>query len=127
MEFLTQAQALAEEILLLTSRLKLTGQPAQAEQEVDAYVKLIETREPMVAKLTQLLKQDTSGDKARKAGIDKITLKISMLDKEHKRVMEHLRKSVMGSLKESRSGQRLSQAYAHPYEGQSSGILDAKQ
>ncbi len=127
MDFLKQAGTLAEEILRLTSQLKLTGQPNLAEQEVDAFVAFTKTREPMVAKLTQLLKQDTSGDKAQRQQVDGIINKVIELDKEHKRVMEHLRKSVMGSLKDTRSGQKLSQAYAHPIIGLNPQVLDAKQ
>jgi type I site-specific restriction endonuclease len=127
MDFLTQAKALAEEILLITSQLKLTGQPAIAEREVDGYAAMVNRRGPMIAKLTQLLKQDTSGDEALRKQVDDVTRKIIELDKEHKRVMEHLRKSVTASLKEARSGQKLNKAYTHPYEDLGRGLLDIKQ
>jgi t-SNARE complex subunit (syntaxin) len=127
MDFITQAHALAEEIYQMTSALTLTGQPNRAEPEVDAYAALMDMREPMVAKLTQLLKQNTSLDKDKRQPVDNVILKIIELDKEHRRIMEHLRKSVKDSLREARSGQRLNQAYAHPYDSMLHGLLDAKQ
>jgi hypothetical protein len=127
MDFITQAYKLAEDILAITAAVQLTGQPAAAEQEVDAYTGLIEKRAPMVEKLTQLLKQDTSVNKSDKQKVDGVISEIIKLDSEHQRVMKHLRTSVMASLKETRSAQKLSQAYQQPFEMMRSVRLDAKQ
>ncbi len=127
MDFLGQAKTLAEEILRDASALKLTGQPDLNEQEIDAYVNLVNKREPMVAKLVQLIKQDTSADEDGKRAVDTIIAGILSIDKEHRRIMEHINKTVLTSLKETRSGKKLNQAYSHPYRELSSGLLDAKQ
>ncbi len=127
MEYLSQALALAEEVLKISSSLQLTGQPKLAEEEVDAFAALLEKRVPMIEKLNQLLKQDTSGDKDMKRKIDEVLSKILECEKEHQRIMAHLKKSVTSSLREARSGQKLNQAYAHPYDGLTRGLLDTSQ
>jgi hypothetical protein len=62
-----------------------------------------------------LEKQFKKKDKEKKQKLDGIISQIVELDKEHIRVIKHLQKTVMSTLRDTRSGQRLNQAYAHPY------------
>ena len=116
---------LAEKIYKMTAALKLTGQPDMAEQEIDAYALLMDKREPLVKELISLTQSKGAVDKEDKQITDQIMKKIVALDKEHIRVMEHIRGSVMGSMKEVRSSMKLNNAYAHPMDTRSSGVLDA--
>ncbi|MDR1664079.1 MAG: flagellar protein FliT [Clostridiales bacterium] len=124
---LEKALGLAEEILELTSALSLTGQPDVVEIEIDEYTALIEERDPLVKELTELMREaekDTDGWRA----LEGIVQKIFVMDKENRRIMEHTRGLVQNSMKELRSGRKLSNAYAHPLEVRvSSGRLDTRQ
>jgi len=117
---------LAQKIYKMTAALKMTGQPDLAEREIDAYATLIETREPLLNELLLLI-ENNRGDDNKVKEVTKILKDIFALDQENIRIAEHMRTSVMGSMKDAKSDRKLKTAYAHPYETESSGLLDTKQ
>jgi len=116
---------LANEIFNMTAALKMTGQPEFAEQEIDAYAELMETREPLLNELLLLI-ETNRGDDNKVKTVKKILSDIIAHDRENIRIAEHIKTSVMGSMKDVKSGLKLKNAYSHPYETDSSGLLDAK-
>jgi len=121
-----EIKALAEEIYQMTAGLKLTGQPDNAETEIDSFSELTDKRGPLVDRLTDYLKQ-SGNDKNERREIERIVKDITELDKEHFMIMEHIKKSVMTAINDARNGRKLNSAYAPFAENEQTGLLDAKQ
>jgi len=119
-----EARAMADEILRMTSALKLTGQPDLMEDEVNGFTALMDERAPKISQLTQLTR---NLDGEERDAVNAVISAIIELDKEHNRVIQHIMNVVKSSIKDIRGGQKLSNAYAHPYDSGWSGLLDTKQ
>ena len=122
-EQLNELRETAEIIYEMTAEMVLTGQPDNAEQEIEAYALLMDKREPLINKLAELLKQ-TDIDNNR--DVKHVISKIVTLDKENYRIMEHIRESVKSSMKDARSEKKLYKAYSHPMEDYTHSLLDTK-
>jgi uncharacterized protein YpuA (DUF1002 family) len=116
----------ASTIFDLTSSLNMTGQPDLAEQEINHYSALIDKREPLMDELTVLMEKIKAGS-AERQSVEKILRRVNDLDKEHKRVINHIRVHVTASMKDARSGKKLNTAYAHPMEREAFVHFDTKQ
>jgi hypothetical protein len=120
--------ALADEIQRMTGALTLTGQPDNAEQEIEAFVSLMEKREPMIQHLTGMISEARRNATKKISNDTKQKINdIITMDRENIRIMEHIKKSVQSSIKEIKSGRRLSNAYTHPLEETTTGSFEAKQ
>jgi N-dimethylarginine dimethylaminohydrolase len=117
-----QARNIAAEVLSLTRALTLTGEPELAEAEVSAFAELMDKREPLIEKMLEAKKSAGGGD----AALDKIITEIINMDRAHRKTIDHIQNHLRSSIKEIKSGQRLSDVYVHPMDNQVS-LLDAKQ
>lgn len=113
MEPLKQAAEIAAQILEKTKALVLTGAKEQEETEVEAYVALLEEREPLIDELTDLRQQIDENElsSAEFEKIKKIIAQIADLDKKHVAIIEHLHKGAQASYKEVKQGQRIHAGY----------------
>ena len=122
MKALKQAMDIALAVRRVTSSHNFTGEPELAEEEIEAYGSLMEQRAPLIQKLAELKKE--VGENVE---LEQIISDIIELDKRHRAVMKHIEGYLRSSLKEMKSGQRLSTGYSHPYEHEPAGTLDARQ
>jgi hypothetical protein len=128
-----QARRIVDEIYAMTRELVLSGEPELEEQEMDAYVKLVETREPLVAKLTELKNAlDAEAvaaldDSEEFAAINQTIQDIGALDERHTRFMEHLSKDARKAYKQVKHGQRIHAGYTRSHMDAGSGRFDIKQ
>jgi len=113
MEALQQARELSGQILEMTASLVLTGAKEFEEAEVEAYLLLLDEREPLVDELTDLKNQLGSSElsSAEFEEIKKIISEITEIDKKHIKIMEHMRNGVQESYKEVKQGQRIHAGY----------------
>lgn len=113
MDILKEASTITTKLVEMTRSLVLTGQKDKEEDEVEAYAKLIESREPLIARLNKI----NEGVDAAMASSPEFRLirdnidKIKELDEEHRSYMEAIRGTVQASHKEVRTGRRLHNAY----------------
>lgn len=124
-EALTLAHETLSQILQMTLALQLTGQKDKEEEEAESYAALMETRAPLINKLTELkpmIDTTTPGF----AELTRIIRDIMQLDKKQLDFMEHLRKNVQDSLKEVKSGQKINTAY-NAFEESGRGHFDTSQ
>jgi hypothetical protein len=120
-----EAVEAAEKILELTDTLWLTGDPENVEREVDNYSAMIDEREPLIKKLTELLKNDFSS--GERVTINKIISGIIESDKKLASSLDKINNSVKTSIKDIRRGKKINFGYSGLTENESSGLLDAKQ
>lgn len=122
-----QARETVDKILQMTSNLRLTGVRELEEQEIEAYVNLIEEREPLVAKLAQLKKEIDASlmETSEFQEIKRVLSDISTLDKEHIAFMEILHTDVKGAIKDVKNAQKVNAAYGQPM-GDVPGRFDVK-
>ena len=113
MDILKEAQVLTATILKLTNALVLTGRAEKEEEEVEAYAKLIEERQPLVDKLAELKKgiDAVKASSPEFAVIRKTIEAIADLDRRHLNFMEGKRDMVKTSHKDLKTGQKLHNAY----------------
>jgi hypothetical protein len=129
MEALRQAKELSEKILSLTQALILTGEKENADAETDAYVALLDEREPLINELTDLRLQldETEITSDEFAAIKSVITQITDLDKMHLAVMERLRESAQKSYRGVKRGQRIHAGY-NPLSGdEAPSRIDLKQ
>lgn len=132
LDLLRKIRAKAEEILLLTSHLVLTGEVERNEKEVDDYAFLMDKREPLIQHLAVLKERadvlavepnDMLCTEEQQA-VEKLITDIIALDKKHKAKMLDIMASVKNSIKGINNGKKLSNVYAQPMEDY--GFLDTK-
>ena len=129
MEALKQAREYAEKILAMTEALVLSGAPEQEEADIAAYAKLLEDREPLIAKLTELKKNMTEEMTATEEFLEvkEIIAGTAKLDEEHLEFMEDVREAVLGALRKIKQGQKVHEGYQAPPPESSSHGFDVKQ
>lgn len=113
MDILKEAQSLTESILKMTKDLVLTGQKENEEVETDAYVKLMEDRQPLVDKLTELKKGiDSVIESSPEFDDIRQTIKtITDLDEEHIILMNRMNESAHTAHKDIKVRRKLHNAY----------------
>jgi len=128
MDIIQKAQKLADEILKLTLALELSGADAQEEADIDAYIKMVEAREPLVAELVEL-KQNIDEVLALTEEYDTVLQTIKMIsdkDEEHHDFMENVREAVQGALRKVKHGQKIHQGYQSIPEEATSRRFDTR-
>jgi hypothetical protein len=114
---------------MMTASLQLTGQKDLEEQEVGAYAKLMEDREPLVAQLSSL--RESLGPDLRTtpqfADIKRLLTDIADMDKEHLIFMGHLRDDMQKAIKDIKSGRKVSAAYGMDSADVGASYFDTKQ
>ena len=113
MDILKEAAELTDSILNMTQALVITGQKEQEETEVESYAKLMETREPLINKLTELKKgiDAVMMSSPEFAAIKQTIEKISEIDKVHLSSIKNMVEIVQASHKDVKTGQRIHNAY----------------
>jgi hypothetical protein len=120
------ARDVAEELLNLTRGLELSGDNASAEQDIEAYERLIDERGPLLDELTRFSEQGGAADSEKQA-VGAILAEVARLEKEHLQKVEIIKQYVLSSAKEAKGGRALTSAYVNPPAGgQVSGYLDIK-
>ena len=138
-ELIEEFCAVAEEILRVTALVALTGDKDNMEKETDDYAFLREKREPMVKRLIDLKEMAEQGQthpvkdesfdaecERRWGEARRIMGEIEALDKLHIQASKRIMAEVKSAIRDIKSGKILSNVYAHPMEGETSGLLDAK-
>lgn len=116
-------------MLEMTQELKLVGTEDREAEEVEAYAKLMEDREPLVEKLMEL-KKEIDAVKASSPefeAIKKTIADITALDKEHLEFMAYKRNSVEASHKKVKQGQKIHTGYTDLPLDSGSRMFDTKQ
>jgi len=111
METIKQAQELADKILIITQSLILAGE--DDESDVNAYVRMVEEREPLITKLIEL-KQSINEEAAASeefAAVVSTIDSISKLDEEHHDFIENVREAVQGAIKKVKQGRKIHEGY----------------
>jgi hypothetical protein len=114
--------------LELTKALVLTGAEEAEEQEIAAYATLMEEREPLVAKLTEL-KQEIDSEMLSSpefAAIRQAIQAIADLDSRHLAIISRMREHVQKSHKEVKIGQRIHAGYVDLAPDSTSRRFDIK-
>lgn len=120
----------ADEVLRITSQLILTGIEEYWEQEVEQYAAMMEKREPLIARMSQLKqKVDATGGLSAESrqSFDRVVKDIISLDKQQAGIIQRIKTSVQAELKGIKSGQKLNDAYSFHNGSEQLGFLDTKQ
>jgi len=113
MEVLTQAKEVADAILEMMEGFTLTGDKEKEDAEAEAYIALIDEREPLVEELTDLRQQISDEEFATLEfeEIKKVIEKITALDKKYMEGIRHHHKNAQASYREIKQGQRIFAGY----------------
>jgi anion-transporting ArsA/GET3 family ATPase len=113
MEALTQAKEVVDAILEMMENFTLTGDKENEEAESEAYIALIDEREPLVEELTDLRQQITDEEVATPEfeEIKRVIEKITTLDKRYADGIKHHHKNAQTSYREIRQGRRIFAGY----------------
>ena len=124
---IAKAEELAGKILQMTKQVSLTGEPSKVEDEVTAYVELIEKRSPLVTELLELGLSEAARSSSEYAPVKEAIAEIAMLDRANMEIVQEMHETVRDAIKLTKQGQRLSKGYqASHHEAVSSGF-DVKQ
>ena len=113
MDALQKVKQLADEILIITSSLKLSRELGQEEADITAYVTMVEKRAPLIEQLNAL-RSEISEEVTTTEGFADIveTLgEIAKLDEQYQDFMEDVREAVQGAIKKVKQGQKIHQGY----------------
>jgi len=131
---LQQTLAAANAILATTKSVTLTGQPELLQQEVDAYVTMVDSRGPLVEQFLQLKQQldngATAGTYKKMPAYEALRGTIAetvMVDKALSQIVQGFRDAAQSSVKAIRDGRHLMAAYGQPMAEIATGLLDKSQ
>ena len=130
---IAQVRQIVDEVFAMTSALVLTGEPELEEQEMESYIKMVEEREPLIAKLTEIHqshdpeKLEAIIDSDDFAAIRQIIQDIGSLDERHTSFMTHLSNDAKKAYKDVKHGQRIHAGYTGSHLDAGSGKFDVKQ
>ena len=122
-----KAKELTDKILEMTKGLTLTGEAEKVEEEVAAYVALIEKREPLVQALLKLDFDDKTRNSKEFQGIKQTIADISKLDKSHMEFVHEIHETVKDTIKLTKQGQRINKGYQATSQDDVSSRFDIKQ
>ena len=113
MDILKEASDITHAILRMTEALIITGVKEQQDDEIEAYAKLMEEREPLINKLTELKKgvDAVMASSPEFVAIKQTIAKISELDKSHLSYIEKMHSVAQVTRKDIKVGQRIHNAY----------------
>lgn len=110
---LERAVAIVDELFQLTANLSFTGADETEDDDIAAYVAMVDARAPLVEELTALREHLTPTDRATEdyADILRTITEITEMDAAHREFFEKLREEVRGAIKEIKQGRAVSSAY----------------
>jgi len=118
MDLFTEFMVTAEELLRVTELVKLTGQPDIMEQELSNYTHLLEKREPMLQKMSNLIQmlegQDLTEEQRQKA--KDVLAQVAEADQQLMSDAKMFVVSIQGQIQGMESNKKLGTGYAHPME-----------
>jgi len=111
---LERAQDLVDKLYTMTAALSFTGEDEKEDDEIAAYVAMVDARAPLVEALVALRESITEEERATDqfAEIVRTIADIADLDNTHRTFFEALREEVRGSIKEVNQGRQINSAYA---------------
>jgi len=134
---LTEAQRLVEEIYALTAALQFSESAVDddededdtQEQDIAAYAKMVEDRDPLVAQLTALSSEVGATVRGTRefTALRKRIDEIASLDKQHLSHVEKVRDDMRGTIKGMKHGRQMREAYSAEAYGEGVGYFDTKQ
>lgn len=129
MEPLIRAKEIADNILQMTKVIALTGDKDFEADEIEAYITLLEEREPLIDELSDLRQQidEAEASSPQFKAATKTIAEIVNLDKKHMAIMEQKHKEAKGAYKEIKQGQRIHAGYNPLLGNEVSSKLDIKQ
>ena len=127
MSDVTKAKELTEKILAMTKGLSLTGEPEKVEDEVAAYVELIEKREPLVQDLLKLDFDEKTRNSKEFQSVKQAIAGISELDKKHMEFVQEMHETIKDTIKLAKQGQRINKGYQVLAQDDVSSRFDIKQ
>ena len=127
MDGIAAAKELTEKILEMTKGLSLTGEAEKVEEEVTAYVALIEKREPLVQELLKLDFDEKTRSSKEFQSVKQAITDISELDKNHMEFVQEMHETIKDTIKLVKQGQRINKGYQALAQDDVSSRLDIKQ
>jgi uncharacterized coiled-coil DUF342 family protein len=129
MDSLKEARAFAKAILEITEGLDFSGDSENEEDEIEAYAKAMEERQPLVDKLMELKKEIDSVMKSSPefGEIKQIIGNIADLDEKHSAFLNSIKNSVQQSHKVIKQGQKIHEGYMDLPPDSESCRFDIKQ
>ena len=117
-----RAKELTGIILEKTKQLVLTGDAEKVEEEVAAYVNLIESREPLVQELSKLDFDEQTRSSHDFKIIKQAVADITEIDKRNLELVQEMHETIKDAIKLAKQGQRVSRGY----QAMSSEIVSAR-
>jgi hypothetical protein len=110
---LERAQAIVDEIYSITANLSFTGADETEDDDIAAYVAMVDARAPLIEELAVVRELITPADRAtdEHAEILRTIADIAEMDTQHRTFFENLRDEVRSALKEAKQGRTISSAY----------------
>ena len=127
MEIVAKAKQLTDRILEMTKQVSLTGEPQKVEEEVAAYVELIERRGPLVKELAAFDFDEKTRSSNEFLPVKETIAAISELDKEHMEIVQDMHESIKDAIRLAKQGQRLNKGYQASHQDSFSSGFDVKQ
>jgi len=129
MDTLKEAREFAKAILEVTEGLEFSGNKENEEDEIEAYAKVMEERQPLVDKLMELKKEIDSVMESSPEfrEIKQIIGNIADLDKKHHTHLNNIKNSVQQSHKMVKQGQKIHEGYMDLPPDSESCRFDIKQ
>jgi hypothetical protein len=118
MDIFAEFMVVAKELLRVTLLVKLTGDADNLEQEMGNYNHLLEKREPMIQKMSALLKK-LEGQNLTEEQRQEAKSLLAQIAEADQQLMEDARMfmvSVKGQVQGIESNKRRNAGYAHPME-----------
>ena len=111
MDNVLRAKKLTGIILEKTKRLALTGDAEKVEEEVAAYVELIESREPLVKELSKLDFDEQMRSSHDFKIIKQTIADIAEIDKQTMELVQEMHETIKDAIKLVKQGQRINKGY----------------
>lgn len=111
MSALPEAEKLTAEILAKTKALHFSHDSDKDEEDVAAYVKLIEEREPLVERLKNLVIDDETRASPEYQKIRQTIHEITEIDRRHLAFIEEMHDTIKAAYKLVKQGQRIHKGY----------------
>jgi len=113
MDKINEVKELATKIYNITNSLNLSGIPEKQEEDITAYINMIEARQPLIEKL-QEYKESFDAETISSPEfyiVSDIIGDIAKLDEKHNDSMEDLREVVLVAIRKIKAGQKIHKGY----------------
>jgi hypothetical protein len=118
MDLFTEFMVAAKELLRVTELVTLTGKPDIMEQELSNYTHLLEKREPMLKKLSNLIQRLEEHDLTEEQRLEakELLAQVAEVDQKLMSDAKMFVVSIQGQIQGMESNKKLGTGYSHPME-----------